>query len=394
MELALKVLIYMDINDLKPVGGPRGYLYNLSIGLKKNAGVYFLNSNALNEEDSSKSKKIFKKIIPANLWTKMSLFKYINSIIDSDGCESKVDFSNYDAVHFHSTFDLYKNRNLLKKYNGKIILTSHSPQAPYLELKDLMINSNFPNFLIQKIISKLEKIDIYAFTNCTDIIFPCEDAMEPYFNTFKYFKENYSKLSNKIHFLLTGINRPTNIKKVNISRSKNGFLVCYIGRHNQVKGYDLLLKAAKKISQIDSSVEFIIAGKEYPLHSDKKLKNWHELGWTNNPMGIEAASDLFVLPNRETYFDLALLEAISVPSVVLISKTGGNKYFQKFNSKSINFFEPNNVDDLVDKILSIKNNVNISEAKSQNKEIYENNFTPQIFAKNYIRMVKNIVRKK
>ena len=32
----MKVLIYKDIADLGPVGGPSGYLYNLYNGLKKN----------------------------------------------------------------------------------------------------------------------------------------------------------------------------------------------------------------------------------------------------------------------------------------------------------------------------------------------------------------------
>lgn len=154
----------------------------------------------------------------------------------------------------------------------------------------------------------------------------------------------------------------------------------------------MLLKAAKKISKIDPTIEFVIAGKEGPCYPDDSLKNWHELGWSNNPMGIEASSDLFVLPNRETYFDLALIEALSVPTVVLISKTGGNKYFEKFKSNSINFFNPNDVDDLVNQILYIRNNLDISQVKIQNKAIYESNFTPRIFAKNYIETIKQIIK--
>ena len=51
---------------------------------------------------------------------------------------------------------------------------------------------------------------------------------------------------------------------------------------------------------------FLIAGKEEPM---KGLDNshWIEVGWTNDPHSLIAASDVFVLPNHETYFDLVFL---------------------------------------------------------------------------------------
>ena len=170
------------------------------------------------------------------------------------------------------------------------------------------------------------------------------------------------------------------------------FKVCYIGRHNSIKGYDLLVKAAKKIEKIDQDIKFVIAGRLGPEYPDKTLKNWEELGWTNDPLSVESACNLFVLPNRETYFDLALIEALSVPSVVLVSDTGGNKYFRKFKTKAINFFKNGDIEDLVKKILLIKNEYDTNKLKTENKKIYSNNFTSKIFAQNYVDVIENILR--
>ncbi|CAM2870543.1 glycosyltransferase family 4 protein [Lactobacillus crispatus] len=388
----MKILICMNKNELKPIGGPVGYLYNLSYGLSMigDKQVHFLNENKVITESNFLSK--IKKIVPHRLKYKLWLIKTVNKIINNDGKVANIDFNDYDAIHFHSTADLYKNRKLLKDFKGRIILTSHTPEAPYLEWADLLNENSIPNS--EKKIKQLKNIDIYAFKRCTDIIFPCKEAMDPYIHTFEYFRDNYKKLIQKITFLPTGIKRPDVITKAVIpfKKDKDNFIVCYVGRHNSIKGYDILLNAAKKIQNIDKKIKFVIAGKEGPLYHDEKLKNWKEMGWTNNPLGIEAESDLFVLPNRETYFDLALIEAMSVPSVILASYTGGNKYLKKFDSDAINFFESENIDDLVNKILLIKKKGITDNLREKNLEMYNKNFTPEIFAKNYIEKITKIIK--
>lgn len=385
----MKVLIYSKKNSLQPIGGPIGYLYNLSYGLKKikDNEIYFLES--AKKGPSFKSK--IKNQIPSNVWGALQLAKEILGTIVSDGKEYGHSFNEYDAVHFHSTADLYKNRELLKNYTGKIILTSHTPEAPYLEKRDLMKAKKLPKNIILKISKKLKKIDIYSFMRATDIIFPCKEAVEPYLNTFEFFRNNYKKLEKKITYLPTGIISEEHIVPEKKLLDSNTFRVCYIGRHNTIKGYDLLKEAAERIEKLDKNIQFIIAGKQGPLYSNNSLKNWRELGWTNKPLEIEAACNLFVLPNRETYFDLALIEALSAPVVVLISKTGGNKYFERFKTNAINFFEPDDVDDLVNKILFIKKYCNTNQLKQENKVIFKKNFTAEIFAKNYVSTIRSIV---
>ena len=176
-------------------------------------------------------------------------------------------------------------------------------------------------------------------------------------------------------------------------RSKYGipedsFVFVYVGRHNELKGYDLLKIIGAELLK-DENVWFLIAGAESPLKGIDH-PHWIEIGWTDDPYSIISASDLFVLPNRETYFDLIMLEILALGQLVLASYTGGNKYFDKFVNSGI--FTYQDLDEAVDKAKFIMKLDNTERKRLQmlNREIYENNFTSSIFADNYVKMISSL----
>lgn len=384
----MKELIYCEKNKLSPVGGPYGYLFNLYCGLQSipNNKIYFLNDEALvsNNRKEKASFNGFKATIKKKIWP----YYFIGSILFGHG-RSKEKLKAYNVIHFHSTIDLYKCRKSLKKYNGYVLLTSHSPEAWHLEAIELIKKLYIP--FKKKIKKKLEKVDEYAFEKCDFVVFPCKDAMEPYLHTWSYFNNHYDEIIKKTKFVLTGIQKPGRIVPENLDVSfNNKFKVCFIGRHNEIKGYDVLLNAAKILND-QKDIQFIIAGKEGPIYHSPELENWTELGWTNNPLGVIKSCDVFVLPNRETYFDIVLLEALAIPTVVLISDSGGNKYFKKFNSNAITYFQTGNSYDLADKICQLKSEKKtFAYRKKEAMEIFDANFTAEVFAHNYLELIKSI----
>ncbi len=203
----------------------------------------------------------------------------------------------------------------------------------------------------------MKTIEYQAFRFADFIVFPCDQEEESYIHAWKGFQKFKSKNKHKFKYLLTGtFPRKASIQKYEV-RSKYGisngtFLLSYVGRHEKIKGYDLLKRIGMKIFSKDDNVSFIIAGKESPLKG-LNSKKWIEVGWTSDPHSIIAASDLFVLPNRETYFDLILLEVLSLGKLVLVSKTGGNKFFDRPDFPGVFFYET--IDDAVLKIQEIKN---------------------------------------
>lgn len=47
--------------------------------------------------------------------------------------------------------------------------------------------------------------------------------------------------------------------------------------------------------------------------------------------------DVFVLPNRQTYYDLILLEVMRAGKPVLLTTTGGNKHFLGYKDTGLFF---------------------------------------------------------
>ena len=110
----------------------------------------------------------------------------------------------------------------------------------------------------------------------------------------------------------------------------------------------------------------------------------------NDPHSLIAASDVFVLPNHETYFDLILLEVLSLGVPVVMSRTGGNKYFEQFKQPGLKFYDT--LEEAQDRILDIKKMPvdELCDAKAGIIEMFNNEFTVEKFAKNYINIISEI----
>lgn len=377
-------LIYFSEDNLRPNGGPSGYLYNLkhelsALGYKQ---IVFLSA-----EKSIINKDRAKAILPKRLVEFRKALRFTRMYKEKK--TPVVDLNLYDTVHFHRTDDLYRCREALDNYHGKVILTSHTPCVRFQELIDML--NPFDAKLFHRQLRSLEKIDEYAFERADYIIFPCKEAEEPYFHTW----DNYEKIrkQEKYFYFPTGINpckvkesREEIRKKYNIP--EDAFVISYVGRHNEIKGYDIVKEVGKKILN-NSNVYFLIAGKEEPLKGTRNSR-WIEVGWTNDPHSIISAADVFLLPNRETYFDLIMLEVLSLGQIVVASKTGGNKFFEKFNSEGIKLYDNSN--DIVHVITDLMGleSKKLEKMREQNKKLFFDEFTVDKFASRYIKIIQSI----
>lgn len=388
----MKILIWYKNKKLKPIGGPCGYLYNLNkYFIKKKSEVYFIDSYKIN---------IFYRLYTALqklLINKISLF-YLNETEKKLFAFIKVEerknpkwLNQFDIIHFHSSKKLFRNMNSLKKINSIIVLTSHSPQLLYEE--EYQMNVNFFQKFSEETLNKYKEYEYTAFNKADYIIFPCKEAMEPYIKD-KRMKEILE--NKKIKYLLTGTEKKNEIldenyfnQKLNIP--KGAFVVNYIGRHNEIKGYDILKEFAKEILEKYKNVYFVVAGKEGPI---EKLahERWIECGWTTKGAKIMKNSDLFILPNRETYFDLIFLEALSLNCNILCSNTGGNKYFKKYESDKIIYFEKENITDMVNKFEYFYKNLKNIKSQNTNREIFLKDFTVEKFGENYLKLMEEILQ--
>lgn len=394
----MKELIFMDKNRLEPIGGPTGYLYNLYIELEKmkNKDVFWLDDPK--QKRHMRMKKIFKRLpktITKQYYSykkKNELDSICNKVFNNEEKKSlNINLEHYDIIHFHSTLDMFLNQDLLKNYKGKIAITSHSPEVFYKELIDRIDKEKY--LANKSYYDKLEMIDEYSFNRADYIIFPCEEAEEPYYHTWNKYDEIKKNNIKKFRYIPTGI-QDINVRYDNkFIRNKfnipeNAFLISYVGRHNEIKGYDKLKIIGREIINEYDNVYFLIAGKESPI---KGLENnrWIEVGWSDLPNEIINSSDLFILPNKETYFDLILLQVLALGKNILLTETGGNKYFKKFNSDGLFYYDYENVNQAIDIIKKLINS-NI-RSNNKNRKIFEENFTIEKFAKDYINLIDSLI---
>lgn len=393
----MKVLVYLPEEKLTPKGGPLsvGYYYNEEMKRRNEHTLEFNHIIQSHEHAHQKGRAITTRLPK---WFN-NVHRTIRGIINkSKFLKGKIvaprrDFSEYDIIHFHECSDLYLERDNLKDYKGIVILQSHSP-LPWSQeqCKDI---SPWYRRLIPKMEEKYDAIDRYCFEKADYVIFPCEEAEEPYIANWAFFKIFKSQNAHKFRYVLTGI-MPANAKisrqeilaKYNIPNED--FVISYVGRHNTVKGYDLLKKIASKYLEIDNNSWVISAGNEAPF-TRLKHPRWKEIGFTNDPHSLIAASDVFVLPNRVTYFDIVMIEILSLGKIVIASRTGGNKFFEKQGVEGILLYD--SIEEAVDLLSRVKNLTSEEKLRlgQANKDFYNKMLSNSAMYDNYIKLLKTLV---
>lgn len=385
----MKILIYMVEKRLKPIGGPFGYCFNIlqKRDAIKDVEITFLHSGlyrllALPYLGLKKIKGIvFTKLLHNN-----QAFLNIKNCIFESRHINKVDLSNFDIVHFHTTDDLYGAKKSLDKYNGIVLLTSHSPKVFYKEIIEDVISDDEYN-KNKDLFDSSEKFDRFAFERADYIIFPCPGAEEPYYHSWAAYSE--IRKESKIRYIPTGI-LPVECKKTRseVRRELNipeeGIVLSFVGRHCEVKGYDIL----QEIFAMFDNIYVICCGNVGSIRPPKSDR-WIEIGWTNDPYSYIGASDIYMLPNRETYFDISMLQALSIGKCSIISNTGGNKEF--VNTPGVKLYS--SISEAVSCVKEFSN-MDISERvtlENLQREEFKEKYTIDVFYDKYKEMMKELL---
>lgn len=422
-----KVLIW-DNFELKNNGGPSGYLYNIHEYLKVNPSsqIVFL-SDLLSKYNSKKdiivnkqsnnhssieqtNKNIEKKHILSRIFHKLRelkrhAFYYFNCQKKNvyDFCVNQfeagiqrlpqnININEYDFVHIHFVTQVISFRLVYPDYTGKLILTSHCP-CPYIDEILTSMDSWFRLFRLRAL-----KKECQAYQQADYLLFPCKGAREPYEKENRI-KKIFRSNENKFIYVPTSIldlkNNTENIQKIStFGIPDSAFVIGYFGRHNIIKGYDILKQLGKELLEKYPNLYFVCAGagEIKPLAHNR----WIELGFISNTQELLPQCDLYILPNRETYFDIITLEVLRAGIKIVISNTGGNKYFRelpKEETTDILYFEINKVKSLrkiVEQIIDEKQHNKHKPTPSKNTLLFRKYFTPEHYVKNYIDYIERL----
>lgn len=398
---------YLDIRS----GGPTGYLANLQMGLQAigNSSVNFITRGPLPEsENSSKVKLVGGPLVQFNTsradFEKSNATDIANNTIKSlesfersgfsKEVEEKVLSSNAFVFHVHTTRDCVKLHFLLTRHgirhHKKILLMSHCPEIPAREQSDITWASTGNAKLAENVFWSHLLVDKLAFVHADAVLFPCDEAAEPYEATWDGFTDI---LQHKPFYTCeTGV-EPLLPTKLHDPKEHFGvsekFTLGYMGRHNEIKGYDFFVRVCASYLEDHSDVAIVVAGGDSHIKPPSHAR-WVEAGWTKTPQDVIAAADVVVIPNRLTYFDLSFLEILSAGKVILASKTGGNKYFEGKSSGVILYEGEEDFRNKLDglKLLSAKE---LLEMSKENKALFSRYFTKEVFARRYVKTVDKVI---
>lgn len=346
-----KILIWY-LYELENSGGPKGYLYNIHKYLTSfpNPQITFL-VDLITPIKAKKFQRSLKQTFFSRILNDIKQilnftwrhYNYKCSNLDS------INIEDFDIVHIHDVAEYFRFKNKYPTFSGKVVLTNHSPcpwayemMSPY----DKFVHLVQP-YAIYKECQAYKEVDY--------LMFPCKNAREPY-EVNKSIKNTFTNNENKFFYV------PSAILDFEINEAKmqhfsdlgipdNAFVITYFGRHNSIKGYDILKTVGEVLLDKYPNLYILCAGQGdiLPLNH----KRWIELGFINNTQELLHQADLYISANRETYFDLVVLEILRSSTKALLSNTGGNKYFKKFDKEKsigLDFFDVNNMPELLSKV--------------------------------------------
>lgn len=385
----MKVLIFNKNLTPKNIGGPCGYMYNIEEFMKKNPSdtITFYPSGFVSYFIQRLKRKIEREILKRkNLFCHVFL-SYFYTI---PFAKEEIAFINtFDYVHIHSVSYYLKYFYKNKKITAKTILTTHSPE-PFVD--EFFNDMGYGEWLKKHptVRNMLIKREIRAYQDCYKIMFPVKEAREPYEKASPLYKKCFEEVEDKFFYVPTAVNDVEKIDTNNHILDKyalpeKALRVCYIGRHTSVKGYDSLQSMAQEAWKSMPGIYFIIGGKEAPLLGLND-KRWIELGWVNTPALLNEV-DVFVLPNRDTYFDLILLEVLRQGTPVILSRTGGNRWFEDKGLKGLMFYDYGDSLEFsrhLQTVNDIKLNGKLEDIKKETVEYFKSEFNMGNYMQRYV----------
>lgn len=408
----MKVLIWDKDFALRDCGGPPGYLYKIHEYLKVNPSdeIIFYSDVVGNRIPEDGKLKLLRRILLGEIPPCVLLGKIIRRFFKKRFTNFYILFHIYyevpilsekeialmnsvDYIHFHLIASVLHNYQYFKYIKAKTILTTHTPEPNIMEMEGYM--PSIKKWLIYKWVrNKILKREAWGYKVVDKIMLPVPSAQEAYTLSCPILKNTFNNIQDKIFYIPTAIQKTILIdedKKKEYAKylPSDSFKVCFIGRHNQIKGYDKLQEIAKICWMKNRNINFIIGGSENPI---KRLVDprWIELGWVDTYALLDNI-DVFILPNKQTYFDLILLEALRQGVPCIISNTGGNKWFISKNINGIygyDYDDPESASELIIQLEKKINSPEWDEIKGNCMKLFKEHCTLRKYMDSYLSQIK------
>ncbi len=260
----------------------------------------------------------------------------------------------FDVIHVHSVPDFEVFATLLPRLTGaKVILDIHDIVPEFYAGKFKVSERS----LIFRMLMMIERL---SASYCNHVIIS---------NHLWYAK--LTKRSVRPQKCTTIINYPDLsifFRRTSTRSADDEFVLCYPGTLNEHQGLDLAIRAVAKVCERVPSIRLQIIGdgpdreKLKKMVTDLDLENFVSISGfvpMERVAEIMANVDLGIVPKRadsfgNEAFSTKIMEFMAMGVPVLASRTAVDQFY--FDGELVEFFEPQNVDDLAAKILELSQN--------------------------------------
>lgn len=391
MQLEPKVVHVIEY--LRPGGGPSGYLSNLRSGLLdlKDSQIAVRSYKESNDRHSdwqeSRLRRTIINTIPTwlgiNLIYLHEIFRWNKKFPPGELLE---ELTQSQVLVFHSLVMArsYMQGNLIK--GQKIYIMPHSPVDFSSETISNIQNRFGQSRRWGQLHHQLCSYELKAYGSIDGIITPCQEALEGYFSFDAQKRALFETFP--LHELPTGVapfkarrTKAEVLAELGIPPHKK--IIGYFGRYHHHKGFDIYVELVKRMLLAKRpEFYFISAGDGYI--TPPKMENYLNLGWKKDDLADYLnCVDVVMAPNRETYFDLAIIEAMSLGKPIITSFTGGNKYLSNL-SEGIIVVKDNLAEGYLDQLTELNNKHPWECLGKKNNITYERYFNEKTFVNNHI----------
>lgn len=282
----------------------------------------------------------------------------------------RFDVGRYSILFFHDVFSLACCLDLIKP-KQHVILQSHSPELPHEEISESAVATD-------EIVKWVRKAEFDAFARADSVVFPNEGAADIYLPLLRN--------SSRRVFLPTGAKGAPDFRKVCLDPSL--FYLLFIGRRNRIKGFDIVIDAFRCAYQCRPELRLVLVGRGEPVYDSGVI----DIGFSDSAHIWINSCDFVVNCNRQSYFDLSILETLSVGTPLLVSANQGHSEFAATGSRGIINIGYPDAQSLVAVLLQDDlKNLSGTEARKDNQLLYKTKYTDAIYRNNLNEMLLQIL---
>ncbi|MFZ7173644.1 glycosyltransferase [[Pasteurella] aerogenes] len=231
----------------------------------------------------------------------------------------KVKANEYKYLYFHEDIDYYRVKDLISD-DQVVIFQPHCPEIHSEEYRAYAPN----NVQMYQYIQKAEKA---VFERADVVILPNPEC-KPIYRTL------YTK-RNAFYYILSGA-KSTNTSVESVALPSDKINLMYIGRRNKVKGFDLVIDSFRKAREHRKDIHLFVIGKGEKIQEE----GISDIGFSDNPISWYNSVDYLINANRQSYFDLSIIEAVSTGVPIIMSDNLGHQYY-KNKSELITTYDSN-----------------------------------------------------